>query len=112
MCRTANGKISKKSLRRLRRLYKGQCQYCFINPGDTFDHIVPLAKKGKNNLGNIIVACRRCNEEKDDERLPLAQEVEMLRRADEARTYVISRHTEAFIRLNRWRLLALKRKHC
>lgn len=44
------------------------CHYCgcdfeennkYIFP--TVDHVVPLARKGKNNKSNFVIACNRCN---------------------------------------------------
>ena len=95
MCRSVTGRISRKSLVLLKRFYKRSCQYCLVEVGDTFDHIVPTSKHGVNNLSNIIIACKPCNWEKGDTRLPSEQEEELLRRAAEARAYVLNHHEEA-----------------
>ena len=102
MCQSVAGRISRKSLILLKRFYRRSCQYCFVEVGDTFDHIVPTSKQGVNNLSNIIIACEPCNWKKGDTRLPSEQEEELLGRAAEARTYVINHHREAGRRYSRF----------
>ncbi len=50
-----------------RRLSKGVCYYC----GDptppkelTMDHIVPITRGGKSIKGNVVTACKECNNKK------------------------------------------------
>jgi two-component system, OmpR family, phosphate regulon sensor histidine kinase PhoR len=50
-----------------RRCAKGVCYYCGrpIPPGElTMDHIVPIARGGKSTKGNIVPACKECNNKK------------------------------------------------
>ena len=50
-----------------RRIAKGVCHYCGQNvlPKDlTMDHIVPLARGGKSTKGNLVTACKACNNAK------------------------------------------------
>ena len=50
-----------------RRCAKGQCYYCGqpTPPNElTMDHIVPLARGGKSTRGNIVAACKSCNNQK------------------------------------------------
>lgn len=50
-----------------RRLQRGVCAYCgghFTATQLTMDHIVPLARGGRSNKGNIVAACRACNAKK------------------------------------------------
>ena len=50
-----------------RRLAKGQCHYCrkSFSPADlTMDHVVPLIRGGKSRKGNIVPACKECNNKK------------------------------------------------
>src|ERR1700761_1778044 len=51
------------------------CRYCGINvdwanhrgaSGGTYDHVIPLSKRGNNDLDNIVVSCRACNSRKRD----------------------------------------------
>lgn len=45
----------------------GKCHYCagFFSPEQlTMDHIVPLARGGRSTPGNVVAACRRCNQSK------------------------------------------------
>lgn len=64
----------KEKARRLRRthwwydrLQKGQCHYCgqFVGRENlTMDHVVPLIRGGKSRKGNIVAACKECNNRK------------------------------------------------
>lgn len=49
------------------KISQGICHYCEqkFSPGQlTMDHIVPLARGGMSNKGNIVAACKKCNENK------------------------------------------------
>ena len=64
----------KEKARRLRRsqwwqnrLQKGICHYCNAAVGRknlTMDHIVPLSRGGKSKKGNVVPACKACNNKK------------------------------------------------
>lgn len=50
-----------------RKLAKGICFYCgraFPAKELTMDHIVPVARGGKSTKGNIVTACKECNNAK------------------------------------------------
>lgn len=50
-----------------RRLAKGVCYYCGspIPPSElTMDHIVPVARGGRSIKGNVVPACKTCNNNK------------------------------------------------
>jgi 5-methylcytosine-specific restriction endonuclease McrA len=50
-----------------RRLSEGRCYYCgkeFLPKDLTMDHIVPLIRGGKSTKGNIVAACKECNNRK------------------------------------------------
>jgi 5-methylcytosine-specific restriction endonuclease McrA len=50
-----------------RRIAKGLCHYCGRStPAKelTMDHIVPLARGGKSTKGNLVTACKECNNNK------------------------------------------------
>jgi 5-methylcytosine-specific restriction endonuclease McrA len=50
-----------------RRLSEGRCYYCngkFIPKELTMEHIVPLIRGGKSTKGNIVPACKECNNKK------------------------------------------------
>ena len=50
-----------------RRVAKGTCGYCGqpVPPKElTMDHIVPLARGGKSTKGNVVPACKTCNNAK------------------------------------------------
>lgn len=48
---------------------KGKCQYCFrdVSRGEaTYDHVLPKARGGRTEWGNIVIACMGCNQAKRD----------------------------------------------
>ncbi len=50
-----------------RQLARGRCYYCgksFSPRQLTMDHIVPLSRGGKSNKGNVVPACKDCNNKK------------------------------------------------
>jgi 5-methylcytosine-specific restriction endonuclease McrA len=50
-----------------RRLSKGLCHYCGRKtpPNElTMDHIVPIARGGRSAKGNVVPACKDCNNKK------------------------------------------------
>lgn len=57
----------KKSQWWLRQINEGLCHYCgqkFQSKELTMDHIVPIARGGTSTPGNIVPACRECNQKK------------------------------------------------
>ena len=45
------------------------CQYCGIKVSlttGTLDHVQPLSRGGPNTIGNIVCACKKCNNNKAD----------------------------------------------
>jgi 5-methylcytosine-specific restriction protein A len=50
-----------------RRIQKGKCHYCGREVGKnalTMDHVVPLSRGGKSSKGNLVPACKACNNKK------------------------------------------------
>jgi len=50
-----------------RRIGEGKCHYCAkqVVPAElTMDHIVPLARGGRSTKGNLVPACKDCNNRK------------------------------------------------
>ena len=50
-----------------RKVQGGVCYYCGSNVGAknlTMDHIVPLSRGGKSKKGNLVQACKECNNKK------------------------------------------------
>jgi len=42
------------------------CQYCGSDDKLTLDHVYPKSRGGKNTWKNLVAACSRCNNKKDD----------------------------------------------
>jgi 5-methylcytosine-specific restriction endonuclease McrA len=50
-----------------RRCAKGVCHYCGRSTPArelTMDHVVPLARGGRSTKGNLVPACKDCNNKK------------------------------------------------
>ena len=50
-----------------RKIHHGVCHYCNREVGRvnlTMDHVVPLSRGGKSTKGNIVPACKDCNNRK------------------------------------------------
>ena len=43
-----------------------KCVYCGSDENLTIDHIHPVSKGGSNNVKNLQILCRDCNNEKAD----------------------------------------------
>ena len=66
------------------RLGKGRCHYCDqpVPPRQlTMDHVVPLARGGFTEKGNVVPCCKDCNTSKRD-LLPLEWEEHLIRLRD------------------------------
>jgi 5-methylcytosine-specific restriction endonuclease McrA len=51
----------------MRKIQEGICYYCQRRVGRenlTMDHIVPLSRGGQSKRGNIVAACKECNNKK------------------------------------------------
>lgn len=49
------------------QIQSGTCHYCGKQVGReqlTLDHVVPLARGGRSNKGNVVPACDACNKSK------------------------------------------------
>ena len=44
-------------------LITGPCAYCTGSP-DTWDHVVPLCRGGRNHVANLVPSCEPCNRRK------------------------------------------------
>jgi len=50
-----------------KKIQPGICYYCLKDVGLsnlTMDHVVPLIRGGKSRKGNIVPACKECNNKK------------------------------------------------
>lgn len=61
--RKANGifQISKKELL---KLSKQPCFYCGATERLTVDHVIAIARGGRDSIGNLVSACKSCNSQK------------------------------------------------
>ena len=56
------GKV--KELGKLPIIEKNECAYCRTKDNLVIDHIIPLSKGGTNELSNLQVLCKLCNQKK------------------------------------------------
>ena len=71
--------ITRRDHRRLLEQYRHSCAYCEVRlapwgrefPNSLqWDHVIPLARGGRDSVGNIVPSCRDCNRRKSA-RLPI-----------------------------------------
>lgn len=63
----AKTRLAKKSRWWHEKRNRGVCHYCqesFLPQDLTMDHIVPIARGGTTTPGNVVPACRPCNQKK------------------------------------------------
>ncbi len=78
-------RILRKSQWWKRRKSTGVCHYCGekFKPDElTMDHLIPISRGGKNNKGNVVPACKPCNNKKKY-LLPIEWESELASRDEE-----------------------------
>jgi len=46
-----------------KKLLSGSCFYCH-KPSEHIDHVVPVARGGSHSIGNLVGACKKCNQSK------------------------------------------------
>ena len=61
-----SSKSKKEQRSRMSRRKRRFCAACGTAQNLTIDHIIPLAKGGKNTLDNLQMLCESCNTEKAD----------------------------------------------
>ena len=64
----AEGSHTKEDIRRIGALQKWKCHWCGVPTKQKFhlDHLVPISKGGTNWPNNLVIACARCNLQKQD----------------------------------------------
>lgn len=72
---------------------RGLCFYCgrFLTKGHperTLDHVIPKSKGGANRMWNLVISCKACNSEKEDQDPTQEQLVVILSRKAWSESYV------------------------
>lgn len=57
------------SARDVDRLLSRPCAYCECCKSEEIDHVVPIARGGRDAIGNLVGACSFCNRSKNDKLL-------------------------------------------
>ena len=68
-----------------RKCSEGKCYYCrnIFSPKDmTMDHLIPIIRGGRSTKGNVVPACKECNNKKKHS-LPMEWEEYMKRTSTE-----------------------------
>mgnify|MGYP001571670986 CR=1 FL=1 len=61
------GRITREDILQMLDLCNNQCYYCEDHVDQDFfeiDHAIPMIRGGRNDLTNVVIACRSCNERK------------------------------------------------
>jgi 5-methylcytosine-specific restriction endonuclease McrA len=58
--------VTNRDLAQLRRRQAGACAYCGELRPLQLEHVVPIARGGRDAIGNLVLACKRCNCSKRD----------------------------------------------
>jgi 5-methylcytosine-specific restriction endonuclease McrA len=72
----AAGALSASEVKAVIAAANGMCEYCGREASLELDHIVPVSRGGKSEIGNMAAACRKCNRSKSD-KLPDEWAMEM-----------------------------------
>lgn len=64
----APGTHTDADLKRQYKAQKGKCYYCGEKVGKTYhvDHVIPLSRGGSDGPENLVIACVRCNQAKNN----------------------------------------------
>lgn len=63
----AEGEYTWSQVIRLHLLAEKRCSYCDVQVAQPEpDHVVPISRGGRNDIGNILPCCQRCNGDKGD----------------------------------------------
>lgn len=57
------------SAKELKKLYSSPCIYCGSKNSIQADHVIPISKGGVHSVGNLVPACRKCNQSKSNKLL-------------------------------------------
>ena len=60
------GGITEEQWEQIKRDHNYLCVYCNKKKKLGPDHLIPLSKKGRHDIDNIVPACRNCNSQKND----------------------------------------------
>jgi len=85
--------VTKEEGRKILERDQYRCQYCGLDGGASFenamamsvDFVVPRARKGKKDPGNLVACCRSCN---------MIKGTKIYRNFDEAKAYVLAQREE------------------
>lgn len=64
-----NQRSQRLAFRQLLQMIDPHCLYCgqYLPPrGATLDHVLPVSRGGLHHVRNMVLACRSCNEAKDN----------------------------------------------
>ncbi|MEV0446028.1 HNH endonuclease [Streptomyces spectabilis] len=63
---SARGSLPRESRDAAFSAHGGCCSYCSWGVAEAIDHVIPVSEGGRDDVSNIVPACRRCNSSKRD----------------------------------------------
>lgn len=67
-----NGVLKKEEWAAIKAAWGHCCAYCKAMAELTIEHVVPVSASGPNVAGNVVPACKHCNDRKGDAPLGVA----------------------------------------
>ncbi len=94
---SAPGEFAWSEVMRIHLMAERRCSYCdTVTDQPDPDHVVPLSRGGRNDIGNILPCCKQCNGDKGD--MTLAEWAEYRARRGKAQVRVEFNRSEARFR--------------
>lgn len=53
--------LTASQIEKIYEVYDNHCAYCYSKKNLTLDHFEPLARGGKHEISNMVLACKKCN---------------------------------------------------
>lgn len=63
---SARGNLPKVVREAALEIFGGSCSYCSWGGAEAIDHVIPVSEGGRDDVSNIVPACRSCNSSKRD----------------------------------------------
>lgn len=89
-------KTRNKKFKEISNKSKNKCFYCGIsliemeeNNSYSIDHLIPIKKGGGNELGNLVLSCRKCNSKKGTMTYQQFSKIEKIKSTPKYKKYIL-----------------------